>query len=217
VYAKRNWRPDLTLKGDRKKLLERVKETEAEVIFYDCLSNMHSSDENKNSKLREIVDILSDINAELGTSCILIHHFGKGDMLNPRRSIDRIRGAVSLVDWSMTAITFLARSHRSRILRQIEFVKIRDGAPIKPLLVERDENFLLGLTYEDSLCPPSDIKKILEDLGGRADNQKELMSAVMADAGCSDRSAKKFIRRAVEMKVIKEINRGNGRAKSYKV
>ncbi len=216
VYADRKTRVNLSLKGDRAKLLEMVKESGAEVIFYDCLSNLHAGDENKNMALREVVDVLTDINAEAGTACVLIHHFGKGGNQDARK-IDRIRGASSLVDWAMTAITFTVRPHENRIVRQLDFVKVRDGAIPKPVLCERDENFLLSITDEDSLCPPGKIRELLQELGGSIESQKPLLDAIMSDTGCSDKSARKYIRRAVESEFINELDPGRGKRKSYQI
>jgi len=216
VYADRRKRVNLSLKGDREKLLEMVKESEAEVIFYDCLSNLHAGDENKNMQLREVVDVLADINVVAGTSCILIHHFGKGSNTDARK-IDRIRGASSLVDWAMTAITVSVRHHESKILRQLDFVKVRDGATPKPILCERDENFLLSITDEDSLCPPGKVKELLEEMGGYIESQKPLVEVIISETGCTDRSARKYIKRAVELNYIHESDQGNGKRKCYKV
>lgn len=214
IFADRRKRVNLSLKGDRARLLEMVKECEAEVIFYDCLSNLWAGDENKNMQLREIVDVLSDVNAEAGTACILIHHFNKGGP-DVRRSIERIRGASSLVDWAMTAIAFTVRPHENKVLRQVEFVKVRDGATPKPLLVERDENFLLALSDEDSLCPPERVKELLQALGGQVDKGRPLLEAIQGEAGCSDRTARKLLARAVEMREVAAIEQGNGKPKRY--
>ena len=74
------------------------------------------------------------------------------------------------------------RKHNHKTLRQITFDKLRDAPIPKPLLVERDENLLLHLTEEDTLCPPHKVAEILEDLGGECDKQKDLINAIMADA-----------------------------------
>ena len=42
------------------------------------------------------------------------------------------------------------KSNEHKILRQLEFIKVRDGAMPKPLLLERDENFLLDITDEEA-------------------------------------------------------------------
>lgn len=210
---------NLTNKGDQAKLLELVKRSEAEVIIYDPLSSFHTSDENKNIALREVLDTFSYINSVLGTSCILIHHFGKsGNEFRTHRSImDKFRGARSQIDWAASAIGYTKRYHKDRVLRQLDFVKLRDCPEIKPILVERDENFLLERTYEETLCPPDQVAKILKELGGQVKSQKPLAEAIMEDTACSYRSAQTFIRRAVEVQAINEIDHGYGKTKSYEI
>lgn len=214
-FIDRKNRVDLGLKGDRTRLLELVKESKAEVVIYDCLSNLHSKDENKNIQMREILDSLTEVNAVAGTSCILIHHFGK-----PHDGIAdkyRTRGAQSIVDWCVTGAILTEKPHENKILRQLSFIKVRDGAIPKPLLLERDENFLSSIADEGSLCSPLKVREILEDLGGEVSRQSELIDAIIREVSCSRRSAKKFIYRAIEMKEIEEIDLGRGRKKEYQL
>lgn len=215
VYVDRKNRINLSLKGDRKRLQELVRESEAEVIFYDCLSNLHAAKENDNIQMRDILDSLTEINAILGTSCVVIHHFGKPT--EGQGNAYRTRGASSIIDWAVTAAAFIAKPHESKILRQLEFFKVRDGAVPKPLLLERDEDFLLSVTDEDTLCPASKVKEILQDLGGSVDFQRPLVEAIMEEASCSNRSARTYLKRAVEMKVIRTQNSGQGKRKAYHV
>lgn len=214
-YARRSERFNLCLKGDRKRLMDRVKALRCEVIFYDCLSNLHCANENDNVKMREVLDILTDINAELGTACILIHHFGKPGAEGFTPNAYRIRGASSIMDWAYTVMTFTRQPHESKELRKIEFPKVRDGRQPKPFLVERDpETFLCHFYDEESLVSPALVRTVLEELGGLSETQRELIKAIMSKAECSDRTAASAIRRAVEFKTIFETR--DGRTKGYR-
>lgn len=215
IYIDRKNRLDLTTKQDRTKLEELVRESVSEVIIYDCLSNLHTSDENKNIAMREVLDSLTEVNAKVGTSCILIHHFGKPT--EGQKNKYRTRGAQSIMDWAVTAMGFMAKSHESRVLRILEFFKVRDGAIPKPIILERDKNFLLAPVEEDTLCPPAKVREILEALGGHVSKQGTLIDAIILETDCSPRSAKTFIHRAVEMKFIAEKSKGNGYAKMYSI
>ena len=214
-YVDRKNRINLTLKKDRKKLLELVQQSEAEVIIYDCLSNLHTANENDNIQMRDVLDSLTEINAKAETTCILIHHFGKPTEWQETKY--RTRGAQSIIDWAVSAMAFTVKKHEHKNLRQLQFIKVRDGAEPKPMLLERDEKFLLSITDEDSLCPASKIKEILEDLGGHVETQKPLVDAIVKEVECTDRSARKYLKRAVEMKVIQMTDHGKGKKKSYDV
>lgn len=217
-YAKRDERYNLTLKGDRAKLLQRVRDLGCEVIIYDCLSNLHNANENDNIKMREVLDILTDINAELKTSCVIIHHFGKPGE-NPTHDSYRIRGASAIFDWAYTVITFTRKPHEEKILRKIQFVKVRDGKEPRPFYVERDdETFLCRFYDEDSLVSPGFVHKILdEQFNGSVDQQKPLVNAIVTKAGCGEKTAKQGVRHAVEMKTIYEFKGEDGRSKGYRI
>lgn len=217
-YAKRDERYNLTLKGDREKLFTRVKNLECEVIIYDCLSNLHSANENDNIKMREVLDVLSDINAKLGTSCIVIHHFGKPGEYE-KGNTWRIRGASSIMDWAYTAMTFTRKPHEEKTLRKIEFVKVRDGKQPKPFLVERDPGtFLCSYYDEEGLVTPTLIANVLKDeFNGTVDKQSELVDLIMQRAGCGNRTARAGIKNALRMKSIYEFQGQNKRFKGYRL
>jgi hypothetical protein len=217
-YAKRDERYNLTLKGDREKLFNRVKDLGCEVIIYDCLSNLHSSKENDNIQMREVLDVLVDINAKLGTSCIVIHHFGKPGEYE-KGNAWRIRGASSIMDWCYTAITFTHKPHEDKTLRKLEFVKVRDGKQPKPFYVERDsETFLCSYYDEDSLVSPNLVKIILtEKFNGTVEKQSELVKAIIQRTECGDRTARTGIKNALKMKSIYEFTGQNKRSKGYRI
>jgi len=217
-YAKRNERYNLTLKGDREKLTAKVKEMGCDVIIYDCLSNLHSSNENDNIKMREVLDVLTDINAKLGTSCIVIHHFGKPGEYE-KGNAWRIRGASSIMDWAYTAISFTGKSHEDKTLRKLEFVKVRDGKQPKPFYVERDpETFLCSYYDEQSLASPNVVAAILGDeFNGDTDQQMPLVKAIIEKTKCAERTAKAGIRNAVQMKLIYEYPGENKKFKGYRL
>jgi hypothetical protein len=217
-YVKRDERFNLTLKGDREKLFNRVKDLGCEVIVYDCLSNLHSANENDNVKMREVLDVLTDINARLGTSCIVIHHFGKPSEYE-KGNTWRIRGASSIMDWAYTAMTFTGKAHEDKTLRKIEFVKVRDGKQPKPFLVERDpETFLCSYYDEESLVSPNIVADVLkEQFNGTVDKQSELINSIMERTNCGNRTARTGIKDALKMKSIYESDGKNKRSKGYRL
>lgn len=213
-YIDRKNRINLSLKKDREKLLGYVKESGAEVIIYDCLSNIHSAKENDNIQMREILDSLTEVNAILNTTCIVIHHFGKPSE-GQQGNTYRTRGASSIMDWAVTAMAYTSKPNEHKILRQLEFLKVRDGPVPKPLLLERGQDFLLSIIDEGTLCSPVKVKEILMRLGGEVDCQSKFVKAIQEEAGCSPRSARSFIYRAIQMKEILEMDNGQGKAKKY--
>lgn len=209
-------RVDMGKPQDRAKMMEIIQESRAEVIIYDPLTSLHRVNENDNVQIRIILDNLTEINRKTGTSAIVIHHFGKPT----ENSITshRTRGASSIKDWADTLLAVTRKKHEHKILRLLEFIKVRNGPESKPLLLERDEYFLHHITEEDMLCPPEKVKEILQEIGGQVESQKKLAEAITAKVGCSERSAVTYIGLAIDRKAIKcEPDPNNGRRKIYHV
>uniref|UniRef100_A0A6H1ZZX2 Putative ATPase domain containing protein n=1 Tax=viral metagenome TaxID=1070528 RepID=A0A6H1ZZX2_9ZZZZ len=210
-WVKRTRRFDLTLKRDQESLKDLAKESEADIFIYDCLSNIHSSNENDNVKMRNVLDVLTDIDAEKGTSSVLIHHFGK-----PQEGQDsryRTRGASAIIDWAGCVIAFTRKPHETKILRKLEFIKVRDAPEIKPFLVERNGNFLCKVVEEEVMCSPRMVFDILNEMGGSVSKQRDLVDSIIERVQCSERSARTFIKSAIDMKLLNVIN--DGKTKSY--
>lgn len=210
-YLPRVKRYNLSLKGEREEMQAMVHRSGAEVIIYDCLSNMHTEKENDNVKMRMILDSLSDINSACGTSCILIHHFGKPNAENSVANKYRIRGAQSISDWAFTIAVYSEVPARKRVLRQLELTKVRDGfAPKKPYVFERDENFLLNQIDPFIECPPEKIVEMIEKtFNGEAPSIKALKEEIMEFLGCQPRTAHDFLKNAFDLEYI-EKRRGKG-------
>jgi 5S rRNA maturation endonuclease (ribonuclease M5) len=200
-------RPNLSKVGDRESLERWVREAESEVVIYDCLSNIHSANENDNIKMREVLDILSDIDVKCNTSSILIHHFGKEqDSDNPRPNISRIRGASSLQDWASTIMSFAYTPNKEhKPIFELRVLKLREGPLHKwqnPLYFERDEFFICHPIEDPCACTAKQVRELLEKLGGSA-GSNDLNEQVQDFAMCGKRQAYRFIKAAeLERKIF---------------
>ena len=213
VFADPKTRVDLKLKKDRTRLLGIVERSKAAVVIYDPLSSLHSAQENDNIEIRTVLDTLSEINRRCGTSCIVIHHYGKPTP--DQRNEHRTRGASSIKDWCDTLMGITRRAHEHKTLRLLEFHKVRHGAQPKPILLERDENYVHRITEKDMLCPPEKVMEILESLGGRVEKQSELLNAISTELRCTSRSALNFLKNAVG-KTVREFQTGT-KTKGYEI
>jgi archaellum biogenesis ATPase FlaH len=209
-------RLDLKFKRHWKSALDTVRWSKADVVIYDPLSSFHSANENDNNEIRRVLDTLTEINRKLGTTAIVIHHFGKPHP--DQHSAHRARGASSIRDWCDTMISLTHRSHEQKILRVLDFNKIRNGPAHQAILLERDENFLHHPTVPGTLCSPAQVRDILVELGGTVDGQKILLQAIKEHTGCSQRSAQDYIKQAVRMGTIKdERSKKHAQRKTYTV
>jgi hypothetical protein len=211
IFSDPKIRLNLEMPNHRSKALKLIRESKAEVVIYDPLSSLHECDENSNSEMRSILDSITEINRNAGTTAIVIHHFGKPQKDQPNDY--RFRGASSIRDWADTLVSLTPKNSKNKTLLQLEFHKVRNGPRPKPILLERNECFLHHPIGSDELCPPSLVAELLGELGGEVESQKELKKIVMDRTGCADRSAADFIREAVKAKAIREHK--SGKAKAY--
>jgi len=214
IVSNQKLRFDLKLKRDREKALNLVKKSGAEVVILDPLQSLHSESENDNIGMRQVLDTITHINREAGTSAILVHHFGKpteGYELN-----HRIRGASSIRDWADTIITITKKPHSHKILRKLTFTKVRNGPEHPPILLQRDTKYFThSVVEEETLVSPYKVAEILQSLGGRIESQTQLIEAIAEETGCGKRSAVKYIKEAVGV-TVNEF-KTSGKMKGYQV
>ncbi|MCB2184020.1 MAG: AAA family ATPase [Desulfobulbaceae bacterium] len=202
-FSEPTLRIDLGTSRGKELALELIKESNADVIIWDPLTSLHSVNENDNVQMRRILDTVTEISRKTNTTSIVVHHFGK-----PSEGVAtayRTRGASSIKDWADTLLALTHKKHEHKILRTLEYVKVRNGPEPKPLLLERDKNFLHRLTESDVMCPPGRVREIILELGGKVEGQKQLKEAIMQQSGCSDKTARQYITGAIQMGTIKEI------------
>ena len=218
----RKIRFDVSNKEDRPRLLEIARKSEADVFIFDCLSNVHSQDENANGPMRQrVMDFFAELNEECRSSIIIIHHFGKKSAEVPEDKMTA-RGAQSIQDAAATSFTYRRRwdKTKNRFLWTLKCDIIRSGPILPPITLESDSHFWLTTTEVETTCPPSRVAEILrEKFSGECETQTELKEAIMAETECVDRTAGTCIRVAVEAMKIAEVVvvGGKGHSKGYRV
>ncbi|MBW2306722.1 MAG: AAA family ATPase [Deltaproteobacteria bacterium] len=213
IFSDFTVRFDLSLKKPRETAFKIVEEAHPGVIIWDPMTSLHTANENDNVKIREVLDSITEINRKTRTTSIVIHHYGK-----PNQELGsswRARGASSIRDWCDTMIGMELRPHEHKTFISLDFIKIRNGPKKKPLFLERGEDFIHRIADEDMMCPPSRVREILEELGGKVETQAILKTAIMETASCKDRTARNCIKTAIEKMVIREIQ--DGRKKGYEI
>ena len=106
-YSDPTIRVNLGTERDKKTALEVVKQSGADVVIYDPLTSLHQVNENDNVAIRKVLDTITEMNRTLGTTAIVIHHFGKP--VEGQETANRTRGASSIRDWADTLIALTAR------------------------------------------------------------------------------------------------------------
>jgi RecA-family ATPase len=203
----------LGLKGERKRALELVEKSKADVVVWDPLSSLHTKNENDNVEIRAVLDSITAINRQTGTTSIVVHHFGKPQQ--DQKLEHRTRGASSIRDWADTLAALSRKPHAHKTQRLLTFVKVRNGPHRPDILLERDDHFLHHPVDEDSLCPPEQVRDVLIDLGGEVSMQTELANAIREATGCGEKSSRLYIKNAEDRGLIKRT--GEGKRKGFVV
>ena len=204
---------DLETEADWGAIADAIGEAKATVLILDPLSTFHARDENDNTRMRKVLDRVTGLCRQAHCAAAVVHHFGKpqaGQSAEDTRH--GIRGASSILDWADTALTLTEKKHEELILRRLEFVKLRNGKPIRPLLLQRDPESLLHtvVAEEGVLCGAARVKSILRDLGGEVDSKSALVSEIMKQTGASQATAYRVVDEAINGKLIREAH-GEGR------
>jgi len=82
---------------DVQKLVEDLKRYETEFLILDVMRVLHASDENDNTEMQKIIDVLNHIQEDTGASICLIHHDNKRE---DATLTERARGASAISGWA---------------------------------------------------------------------------------------------------------------------
>lgn len=210
-------RVDLGDIASQTEILSIIREAGAEVVIFDPLSSLHCVNENDNVQIRRVLDNLTGICRQANVTAMLVHHFGKPGKDDDGNTAHRVRGGSSIRDWADTVMTFSNKKHESKILRKIEFIKVRNGAEPKPIVVERSkETFLSAIAEGDGVCTPAKVAQVVQEAGGRVDGHRRLRDLVSHAVGCSPAAASRYVVQAVEVGEVQEVSDpGHAQRKIY--
>lgn len=197
-------RLDLANPQDQKRIIAAIKDHRAEVFFLDPLISFHSANENDNVAMRHVLDCVTDISRKTGAGAGVMHHFGKPTENGALEY--RTRGAMAIRDWADTLIALTTKKGEGgKFFKQLNFLKVRNGYTPKPILVERDENFICHVIEEKSVFSPEQVPQTIRAKGGRVAGWEKLVAAIQAALGCSTRDAQDLIKSAEAKQLIQKV------------
>lgn len=82
---------------DFSKLVEWIKQGEYEIVIFDPLYKLHSSDENSAQEMKKVVDIFDLLINRLSISVVIVHHHNKSSGYS--NMSQKLRGSSVLHDW----------------------------------------------------------------------------------------------------------------------
>ena len=108
-------------------LAKAMKSFEAEFAIFDVFNVMHGADENDNSEMRQVLQRLSQLQAEVGCGIGVVHHYSKAS--DPGLPLtQRLRGAGAIAGWCEWLIG-IAMADPAAKIRCMEFDIKADNPP----------------------------------------------------------------------------------------
>lgn len=187
---------------------QAVDKHRATVLILDPLICFHTAAENDNSAMRRVLDRVTVLCRRTHCAAIISHHFGK-----PREGTEdvghRSRGASAIRDWADTLITLTPKKADPLPILRVDFPKVRNGKPIRSLLIERGEHLTHTVQDEAVLCDAPRATEILrEELGGTVNSMGELAERIEKVTGASRATAYRAIKGAIPTLIREEEGEG---------
>ena len=198
-------KPDLGQLRIREAYIRIIEQEKIDLAIFDsflCFFNLRN--ENDNTEIRNVLELVGEIPAKTGAAVMFIDHAAKA---SPERSRAKIavtpRGASAKGDWADLVMTLEEREHESRKLRVLRFPKTRFNLPMPPMILEVGTNLVFVPSGEDETCPVFTVRQAVEDNPGIA--ATKLYRMLMSLTGCSRPTADKAARRAAELGFISRV------------
>jgi hypothetical protein len=198
-------KPDLGQPRIREAYIRIIEQEKIDLAIFDsflCFFNLRN--ENDNTEIRNVLELVGEIPAKTGAAVMFIDHAAKA---SPERSRAKIavtpRGASAKGDWADLVMTLEEREHESRKLRVLRFPKTRFNLPMPPMILEVGTNLVFVPSGEDETCPVFTVRQAVEDNPGIA--ATKLYRMLMSLTGCSRPTADKAARRAAELGFISRV------------
>jgi len=177
-------------------LLAWIEEFGPDVVLIDPLSSFHSEDENSSGDMRRALDALTaTCDRAGGVVHGLVHHLGEN---SGNKQVFKGRGASGVGDWAAN-IVMIERVAGG--LLKLSHLKGRNFATGQPIFLERGENLRVAHCAAPSGKDDAQVAQVvaaLTALGGSADSQDHLASALVTSSGKSESTCKRWVKAAAD-------------------
>ena len=112
-----------------------IKRFRPPLIVVDALSGAHRGEEKSNDHMKGVMIRLSEIAQKYKVAIIAVHHLRKASEMEPSWpiSLDRVRGASAITQYSRTVIALGAPDVQQPTARRVEVIKSNFAPPPEPL------------------------------------------------------------------------------------
>ncbi len=218
-----NIKNDCRISGDLKNeqfqnvLKEMIFKTKARLIVIDPLISFHNQDENANTDIRKVLDVLTELCHVTKVACILVHHMGKASST----SVFSGRGASALADWANNVLILNKTDEKGDNNNddkhiKVDHVKSRNFRLHAPFTLEASGKLQFSKVDEPKGNNDYQVAvDVLESLGGEVDDQGTFKEELVKQGIKSEATAGRLIKKAVDAGVIEEFQ--NKKKKSYRL
>lgn len=184
-------------------LLHHIELSGAQLVVIDPLISFHNGDENDNSEMRRSLDNLTEIISKKKCSFLIIHHVGR--IFTGKRTSYAGRGASAAGDWADNNFLFekvyptqINPTPSLRLTNQ----KARNAEESDAMELVMDNNLVLHRLQSSSKSKSQSnaiiVQQALEQLGGRANKQTDLVEQIAHLTGKSAGACRNILINAVE-------------------
>jgi len=196
------------------RIKETIKENEKfDLIIIDNLYASTNGDDEKNSKLKLILQNIFDVSGIHNSAVMLINHHRKHSEEDPL-TINMVRGGSNLVN-AMDTVIQLGRSLQLPELRYIKITKNRGKSPhlLKPIGMEFDENTLLfeSTGFFDETYHLSRVNNVQVDILNKLPTEfkSSMFNQMVCENGLDRKTAFNWLKSLVDKHSIKKVSHGN--------
>ncbi|MGH7965623.1 MAG: AAA family ATPase, partial [Candidatus Binatia bacterium] len=201
----------LTNEDSRAALFDKLRQHGATEVILDPLVAFHDVEENSNSAMRGVLDLLTPFQEETGCAFIIVHHEPKSPENNGAAS----RGASAIRDWCRTMLRLTAHEEDENGTQRFTLAldKANYGGTVWNLSLERAQDSYLFTPVTEVAVTPVNVWELIGPEGRWAE---DLKLALIEQFGISEPTARRAIGKAQEANLITIESRLNPETKRKK-
>ena len=144
-----------------------IRAFKADVVFLDPMAKLHTTDENDQQSMVQLLDTIDDIVDETGTAVVIVHHQSKA---RESESWARIRGSSYIAGWAESLL--ILDKHGDSGDKKVEAL-LRNGEPFVKIVKFSDDHTMTVVGNEEDSMRNFILTQMLFDPGA---SKKDLAS-----------------------------------------
>jgi hypothetical protein len=182
----------LTEEYARNALFAALRQHQADICFLDPLVALHDVDENSNSAMRGVLDLLNPYQEETGCTFWIAHHEPK----NPENNGAAARGASAIRDWCRTMLRLTSHGENDEQVTRYTLAldEANYGGSVHSLTLERErDHYTFRLAEEAETVTPL---QVWETIGPEERWFTDVLQEIGSKFNVSETTAARAIKRA---------------------